>query len=507
MDILMDYPWWLRVEHFLNIIFISFLIRSGIEILGTYPKLYRSQHNVSGTAWSRYTIHREPKHKYYTVGGEYTDYSPRISLPGKGLLGLGRYWHFITVTFFVLCWVIYMILLVGTGQWRRYVPTSWDVFAQAGQDMLSYMAFTVPPAVDGMRFNAIQQLSYFFVICVLTPLVIITGIFQSPAIANHFSRITRAMGGRQVIRTVHFLCMIGYILFTIVHVIMVILHGWGHETSKMVFGHADVPVAGGTIYAIGLLLVVLLHVVATKWSLEDGRAVEKLHNIIVRPWTNLLYHLPARQKYDRSNVTGKDVGLKNTTQNFRGSGRPPETDEYIALQANCFEEDYVLEIGGYVERPMTLTIAELREMANGHSQTTLHHCVQGFTSIGKWSGVPVSDLLDLVKPLPGATDVVYTSFQDMGRDDRLYEGGHYYESTPMIEARQPQTLIAFELNDEGEIPAKNGAPARLRTETSTGFRNLKWLERIEVVNRYDIILEGRGGYYEDSDFYDRNQLI
>ncbi len=48
---------------------------------------------------------------------------------------------------------------------------------------------------------------------------------------------------------------------------------------------------------------------------------------------------------------------------------------------------------------------------------------------------------------------------------------------------------------------------RLRTETSTGFRNLKWLERIEVVNRYDIILEGRGGYFEDADFYDRNQLI
>ncbi len=71
----------------------------------------------------------------------------------------------------------------------------------------------------------------------------------------------------------------------------------------------------------------------------------------------------------------------------------------------------------------------------------------------------------------------------------------------------PQTLIAFELNDEGEIPAKNGAPVRLRLETSTGFRSLKWLERIEVVNRYDIILEGRGGYFEDTDFYDRNQLI
>ncbi|MEO6790195.1 MAG: molybdopterin-dependent oxidoreductase [Ornithinibacter sp.] len=503
----LGYPWWLRVEHFLNLIFISFLVRSGIEILGTYPKLYRSQHTVPGTAWAQFTIQRAPKHKYYTVGGEYDDYSPRLSLPGRGLLGLGRYWHFITVTGFVSSWVIYFVLLLATGQWRRYVPTSFDTFSQAGHDMVAYLAFTVPDAVDGMPFNAVQQLSYGVVILVLTPLVIITGAFQSPAVANYFSRITRAVGGRQVIRTVHFLCLVGYVAFFVVHVAMVLVHGYAHETSKMVFGNTDDQLLGGLIFTLGLVIVVALHVVATRWTLTNGRAVEKMHNVIVRPWSNLLYRLPARMHYSRSNVTGQDVGLTNTTHNFRGSGRPPEAKEYLALMANGYQDDYVLEIGGYVERPMSLTIGDLRELAADHSQTTLHHCVQGFSSIGRWRGIPVSDLLDLAAPLPGATDVVYTSFQNMGRDDALYEGGTYYESNPMIEARMPQTLIAFELNDEGEIPVKNGAPVRLRMETSTGFRSLKWLERIEVVNRYDIILQGRGGYFEDADFYDRNQLI
>lgn len=277
-----------------------------------------------------------------------------------------------------------------------------------------------------------------------------------------------------MIRSTHFLCLVGYVAFFAIHVLLVFLHGYLHETSKMVLGHSNNPVVGGVIFSIGLALIIALHVLATRWTLADGRAVERLHNRVVRPWSNLLYKLPARMHYDRSNITGRDVGLDNTTHNFRGSGRPPETDEYLALMANCYEDDYVLEIGGYVERPMTLTIA---------------------------------DLLDLAGPLPGATDVVYTSFQNMGRDDVLYEGGTYYESTPMVEARMPQTLIAFELNDEGEIPAKNGGPVRLRLETSTGFRSLKWLERIEVVNRYDIILEGRGGYFEDTDFFDRNQLI
>ena len=503
----LGFPWWLRVEHFFNIIFISFLVRSGIEILGTYPKLYRSQHNVSGTSWAQFTIQEQPKHKYYTVGGEYDDYSPRISLPGRGLLGLGRYWHFITVTGFVASWVIYFVLLIGTGQWRRYVPTSFDVFGQAWNDMLAYLAFTIPEPINGAVFNGIQQLTYGGVILILTPLVIITGAFQSPAIANHFSRITRAVGGRQVIRSIHFFCLVGYVVFFVIHVAMVVMHGYMHETAKMVFGNSDRPLAGGLIFSAGLLLVVILHVVATLWTLRDGRAVERLANVVVRPWSNLLYKLPARMHYDRSNVSGEDKGLENTTHNFRGSGRPPETDEYLAMMANGYEDDYVLEIGGYVERPMTLTVADLRELADGHSQTTLHHCVQGFTSIGKWRGITVSDLLDLAGPLPGATDVMYTSFQDMGRDDALYEGGMYYESNPMVEARMPQTLIAFELNDDGEIPAKNGAPVRLRMETSTGFRSLKWLERIEVVNRYDIVGEGRGGYFEDADFYDRNQLI
>lgn len=403
--------------------------------------------------------------------------------------------------------MIYFALLIFTGQWRRYVPTSLDTFTQTGHDILAYLAFTVPEAVEGMPFNAVQQLSYGFVILVLTPLVIITGAFQSPAIANYFSRITRAVGGRQVIRTVHFLCLLGYVAFFVVHVLMVLIHGYAHETAKMVFGSSDLPVAGGLIFTVSLIVVVVLHVVATRWTLADGRAVERLHNVVVRPWSNLLYRLPARMHYSRSNVKGEDVGLQNATHNFRGSGRPPEAKEYLALMANGYDDDYLLEIGGYVERPMTLTIAGLRELADGHYQTTLHHCVQGFSSIGRWRGVTVSDLLDLAGPLPGATDVVYTSFQNMGRDDALYEGGTYYESNPMIEARMPQTLIAFELNDEGEIPAKNGAPVRLRMETSTGFRSLKWLERIEVVNRYDIIGEGRGGYFEDTDFYDRNQLI
>lgn len=140
--------------------------------------------------------------------------------------------------------IIYWVLLLTTGQWRRYWPESWEVFPQAWDDIVHYMAFQIPPAMEGYPFNAVQQLSYGFVVLVLPLVMIITGLFQAPAVNNHFPRIARAMGGRQVIRSVHFFGLVAYLVFIVIHVAMVVLHGYGHEVSKMVFGHAEQPVAG-----------------------------------------------------------------------------------------------------------------------------------------------------------------------------------------------------------------------------------------------------------------------
>lgn len=495
-----DFPWWLRVEHFLNIIFITFFIRSGIEILGTFPRLHRSVHTPPGAQWAEFTIKAKPRHKYYAVGSEYEDYSPIVSLPGYGKLGQGRYWHFISVMGFVVCFLIYYVLLFATGQWLRYIPSDPGVFAQAGRDIVSYLAFQIPPAMEGYPFNAAQQLAYAVVIFVLPAYMVFTGIFQAPAVNTHWPRITRALGGRQSIRTLHFFGLVFYVVFIVIHVAMVVAHGYGHEVSKMVFGHSESPIAGGVIFTVGLAFVVFLHVLATKQSLKNGRAVEKLHNALVRPLTRQLMKLKSRQDF------APEAATQRQGSQFRASGCPPETEEYLAMVAHGYDQDYYLEIGGYVERPMTLTMGELRELAGGYSQTTMHNCVQGFSSVGEWGGVPLSVLLDLAKPLPGATDVVFHCFQNMGRDDAIYPEGWYYESCPMMEARQPQTLVATSLDGEA-IPIKNGAPVRVRQEISTGFRSAKWVERIEVVNRYDIIGKGRGGWFEDFDDYDRMQMI
>ena len=353
--------------------------------------------------------------------------------------------------------------------------------------------------MDGYPFNAIQQLSYGFVVLLLPLWMIFTGAFQSPAVNNHFPRISRALGGRQVIRTMHFWGLIAYLVFIVIHVGMVIAHGYGREVSKIVFGHSNAPEAGAVIFTLGLVLIVFIHVWATKTSLNRPHVVAKINNVVVRPITRTLRKLPSRQHVYRDDEITK-------APYHRASGMPPATETYMALVCNDYEDDYVLEIGGLVERSMRLTLQDLRQLAGGHSQNTVHHCVQGFSSVGKWDGIPLRDLLALARPLENAQEAVVHSFQNMTRDDENYSGSYYYESMPMEEANQPQSLIAIGY-DGDEIPIKNGAPARLRLETSTGFRSAKWIDRIEVVSRFDIVGNGRGGFFEDTDSYDRLQML
>lgn len=362
----LGFPWWLRIEHFVNIIFITFFIRSGIEILGTFPKLYRSLDCKPGTAWAKFTVKEQPKHKYYGVIDEEETYSSIIAMPGTNKLGSGRYWHWIMVVGFVTCGAIYLVLLLATGQWQRYIPTSWSTFPQAWNDLVTYLSFQIPAHAEGAPFNALQQLTYGFIILILSPFQILTGFLQSPAISGHWPWASQLLGGRQVIRSLHFIGLAIYAGFIGVHVFMVIVHGYGGETSKMVFGDTSRPLAGGLLFTAGLVLILALHIWATRMTLNRPRSIEKFVNLIWRPFLHLLSRLESRQNYPDSMIT----------ENHRSNGRCPQTPEYQALAAHDYT-DYRLEIGGLVENPMTSTLDDLRQISDDYAQTTLHNCVQG----------------------------------------------------------------------------------------------------------------------------------
>ncbi|MGP4022573.1 molybdopterin-dependent oxidoreductase [Actinomadura sp. 3N407] len=148
-------------------------------------------------------------------------------------------------------------------------------------------------------------------------------------------------------------------------------------------------------------------------------------------------------------------------------------------------------------------MADLRDLPR-QTQRVLHNCVQGWTSIGEWSGLPMRDLVELARPLPQARYVCFLTMQDSGRDEPSAQGaGQFYEVIDLRVACQSHTLLAYEMNGE-PLPIKHGAPLRLRVENQVGFKMAKWIARIEFVRDYSGIGEGMGGWREDNVFYDKN---
>ena len=170
----------------------------------------------------------------------------------------------------------------------------------------------------------------------------------------------------------------------------------------------------------------------------------------------------------------------------------PNSDEYLALKANSFA-DYKFRVGGLVENELTFSLDELRNMP-AQSQITRHDCVEGWSCIAKWTGTRLGAILDQAKPKPTARFVVYHCFDSMGGG--LSGPEAYYESSDLIDAYHPQTILAYGLNNE-TLPVSNGAPIRVRIERALGYKQPKYVHTIELVDSFAKFGDGQGGYWED----------
>jgi DMSO/TMAO reductase YedYZ molybdopterin-dependent catalytic subunit len=179
---------------------------------------------------------------------------------------------------------------------------------------------------------------------------------------------------------------------------------------------------------------------------------------------------------------------------FRSNGTAsPDNPSYQAMAASGFA-DYRLEVGGLVEKPASLSLAELRALPS-RTQITRHDCVEGWSAIGKWKGVKLSALLESVRPKAGARYVVFYCADPMEANGT----SPYYESIDMNDAYHVQTLLAYDLNDK-TLPVANGAPIRLRVERQLGYKHAKYIMRLELVASLDKIAGGKGGYWEDQGY-------
>jgi len=179
---------------------------------------------------------------------------------------------------------------------------------------------------------------------------------------------------------------------------------------------------------------------------------------------------------------------------FRSNGTAnPYTEAYKALWRSGFD-DWRLVVDGLVARPLSLSLAQLHAMPH-REQITRHDCVEGWSAIGKWRGVPLSTVLKAAQVSDRARFLVFHC-ADMMRATQPY-----YESIDRLDAFHPQTILAFALNDR-PLSVANGAPLRLRVERHLGYKHAKYLLRVQAVESLAPIYGGKGGFWEDSAGYE-----
>ena len=184
------FPAWLNWQHFLNALLLVLIIRSGIQ------------------------VHRERKPEAY--------WTPRFGNGKK--ISLTIWFHQTVDILWVLNGLIFYVLIFATGQWVRIVPTSWDVFPHAVSAGLQYLTFDWPTENGWVHYNGLQILTYFITVFIAAPLAILSGLRMGTLWSSKWKRLSKALP-MKLMRKVHAVVVIYFIVFIITHVLMVLLTG------------------------------------------------------------------------------------------------------------------------------------------------------------------------------------------------------------------------------------------------------------------------------------------
>lgn len=485
------FPWWLRWQHFFNLVFMMFLMRAGLQILADHPRLYFDRGCTPDREWLRMRgpvpkDRRNPAEsdRVWTAKKDSVALPRWLGLPGfRHSIGLARWWHFSFDLLWLVNGVIFFVLLFATGQWARIVPRSLDVFPNALSTAVQYLSLDFPANESFLRYNGLQIIAYFLTIFVAAPLAVVTGLLQAPALAARFK--LKGLLNRQVARSAHFAVLCWMVVFILMHTLMVFTTGVVGNLNHITLGSSTDSWWAVVIYVLWMVVVVVLWLWASPFTIRRPRTVQRVGKALVG-W------IKAMMEWWNPKAT---YGESDITPYFWPNGDPPESEEYRRLLAGNWS-DYKLKITGLVEEPCELSWEEILAMAK-HEQITQQYCIQGWSGIAKWGGVAMADILALVRPLPDAKWVVFYSFAE---GPETPGSGRFYDCHRIEHMAHENTILAYERNGE-RLNVSYGAPLRLRNELELGFKQVKWVEAIELVESFDHLGAGFGGYNEDQEFF------
>lgn len=483
------FPWWLRWQHFLNLLFMMFIIRAGLQILADHPRLYLNSGSRPDSEWLRLRgpvpADRRDSNDPETVWTAKEDavaLPKHLGIPGfRHSIGLARWWHFSFDLLWLVNGVLFYVLLFSTDEWKRLIPTSLDVFPNALSTALQYLSLNLPENAGFSTYNALQLLAYFITVFIAAPLALVTGLLQAPSVAGRFGTGAGLLN-RQVARSVHFGVLLWMLMFIAVHTLMIFVTGFVGNVNHMTLGTDTNSWKGVALYVAWMAVVVAFWLVASPLTTRHPRAIQRAGRFVVGGLKAMLERTNPTATYSDADISGY----------FWTNGERPQSERYAALKSGGWA-DYRLRIDGLVGNPVELSYAELLAMPK-QEQVTQHFCIQGWSGVAKWAGVPMREICELVRPAGNAKWVVFYSFSDGP------VGGRYYDCHPIASMYHDLTILAYEMNGE-PLNESHGAPLRLRNEVELGFKQVKWIEAIEFVETFEHLGAGQGGYNEDQEFY------
>jgi len=249
---------WVRIAHWLNALCLAILLMSGLGIFNAHPALYwgngsNFDHPIlsltataddSGAVTHGWTwIFEKPHDTTGLLGASRQDgemtargFPVWATLPGPQWLAMARQWHFAFAWILAINGVLFLIYALVSGHIRRDLAPTGRELGHLPREIVDHIRLKFPHGEAARRYNALQKLAYCFVLFILGPLIVLTGLTMSPTMDAAFPFLPWIFGGRQSARTIHFLCAFSFLAFFVIHIAMVVLSGTWNNLRSMITG-------------------------------------------------------------------------------------------------------------------------------------------------------------------------------------------------------------------------------------------------------------------------------
>ena len=252
------HSWPVRLMHWINVICLTVLLMSGLQIFNAYPTLNWGKQSYDGKPpVLEMRADSGPNgaigvteifgHKFTTTGvfGFSKDPSGGMTargfpawatLPGPQWLAMGRQWHFFFSWLFVVNGMAYLAFSIASRHLTRDLAPTRSDWRSIGRSILDHLRFRHPHGEASKYYNVLQKVTYLFVIFILLPFIVLMGLAMSPRMNSFLPGWIDFFGGRQSARTLHFVAAMGIVLFVAIHVFEVIITGLWNNLRSMITG-------------------------------------------------------------------------------------------------------------------------------------------------------------------------------------------------------------------------------------------------------------------------------